>query len=476
MHLHPAQLRRITSLGSLAFALLGFLSGCATAGRIFSPEGYRIEASAFREAAERGEGTALRMAQMAAKKAKGHDTTLFVLEEARLRSLAGDSTESIRLYQQATDLFEIERQKPVFRATEAFFSAAAIATNDRFLPYESSGFERVMAHNALALEFLREHQADRAQIALNGAIVEMDYQRERIRALADRSKEKTRQTSLPPGSTESAIATVQRQLETASLPGLASYQSAFTFYLASALFELQGDGNRAEIAMRRAGQLYPQHPSIIDAIAHGWREQPNDALVVAIVTDGWVPLRETIALPLVWNRTILQIVMPFYNHDSGRWGSSETALRIDGQASLHPTVITDIGAQVRQNLADEYPAIFLRQALRLIAKYQMQNKLEQENPLAGFAAQVVNLLTDQADLRSWSTLPGTLQVAHTSLRAGKHRFSWGQPSGTTPLEIDLPPGSTLFLMIEQTGAMNRQNAILLEPKTKPSAQNPTLQP
>lgn len=429
---------------------------------MFSPAGYRTEAIEFRNAAERGEATSLKAADNAAKNATGREAVLFTLEEARLRSLGGDVEGSIRGFQNAVDLFEDERQQPAIRASEAFFSAAALATNDRFLTYQTSGYERVMAHNFLALEFLKSEDAERAQVALNGGIAEMDYQRERAKALEKKSESSARQSSLSTAATASATAQVRSQLEASALPGLEAYQSAFTFYLASALFELQGDPNRAEIAMRRAGNLYPKHPAIIDAVAHGWRTDPEDALIVLIIADSWVPLRDEIRLPLFWKDTILQIVMPTYGGGSERWGSYGAELSIEGGSPLRSSVITDVSAQARKSLADEYPAIFIRQALRLIAKYQIQKQLEQESSFAGFAAQVFNLITDQADLRSWSTLPSTLQVAHSSLPAGFHRLSLNGFPTPSPIEATLPPGSTLFVIIEQTGPTYRQSTILFE--------------
>jgi hypothetical protein len=435
---------------------------------MFSPDGYRNEADDLRSAVESGrDDVIIKQADKAAKKSKGVDAILYTLEEGRLRSLAGDVDGSIRVLQSATDVFEKERQEPVVRASRAFFSAAAIATNDRLLPYESSGFERLAAQNLLALNFLRKGQADFAKISLNAGIAEMDYQREREKFMQKELDSGARQNGLSSDTTMSATAKVREQLSASARPGLSAYQSAFTFYLSSVLFELQGDRSRSEIAMRRAGELYPEHPEILSVLADGWRSHPDNALVVALVSDGWVPLKESIALPLFWNGTILQVVMPFYGSDSSRWGQVGSALMVDGDAVMTPVVISDLSAQARQHLADKYPAIFLRQALRLISKYQIQQGLERENQLAGFAAQIVNLLTDHADLRSWSTLPGTMQVAHTNLPPGPHYFNWSGRSGSSEsLEFDLPAGSTLFLIVDKTRSYFSQDWILFDKNGK----------
>lgn len=453
-------LRRILTVVFALLAIASF-SGCATAGRVLSFSGYRADAAKFRSSAASGNpSTVLAAADWAREMGGRGDAVLYALEEGRLRALAGDLDGSTRSFQQAVDLFEEERTQPVVRASEGFFSATAIATNDRALPYESAGFERLMAHNLLALNYLRQEKPDLAQVTLNGAIAEMDYLREKQSALENAEVREANRGGVAMNSVAGATSSTRTQLRATARPELSPYQNAFTFFLSSALFEIQGDHDRARIAMRRAGELYPEHPDIVGVLEHGWRSKGDDALIIVLVADGWVSLKETVGLPFIWDGTILQVVMPIYGDHLSRWGAGGSQWRIDGNQSLTPTIISDLDSQARQDLADRYPAIFLRQVLRLVAKYQIQQRLGRENPWAGLAAQVFNILTDHADLRSWSTLPGSLQVAHTELPAGRHRISGA--ANFPPIEMDLPPGSTLFLILDQSSGAYVQDWVLFD--------------
>jgi uncharacterized protein len=436
------------------------LTGCATAGRVFAPGGYAAEGGGFRAAIEEGSPARLEAAaQTAARRAERGDEVLYRLEEGRLRALAGDLAGSTRALQRATDLFEEERQQPLVRVSEGFFGATALATNDRALPYESAGHERLMAYNLLALNHLRAGDAAAALIALNGAVAEMDYLRDKSAALQRAETQRAGGAGLDPRAIGASTAAVRERLRAEARPDLVPYANAFTFFLQSLLFEQMGDSDRAKIALRRAAELAPEHPAIEAVSEQGWRASREEALVVLIFAEGLVTPRTTIGLPFVWHGTILQIAMPVYPERSGRGGlTSGAALELRGHGTLRPVVLSDLDGQARRELADRYPAIFLRQLLRLVAKYQIQQRLERENPWAGLAAQIFNLLTDGADTRGWLTLPAALSVAHRAVPPGPHALAWKDATGASvPSEVELAPGDLLLLFADHAGAAFTQD-------------------
>jgi len=456
-HYRPTLRAGLSGLLAIALAVL---TGCATTGRVLSPGGYAEEGGRYRAAAASGDtGRQIEMAQRAANRAERSDEVLYRLEEGALRALAGDLTGSTTAFQRATDIFEAERAQPIVRVSQGFFSATALATNDRALPYESAGFERLMAHNLLALNHLRVGRADFAQIALNGAVAEMDYLRDKAAALDSARRDRAQSAGIQSGAIRQATEGARERLAVDARPDLKPYHNALTFYLQSLLFAQGGDEARAQIAMRRAAELVPGHPSVEAVLRDGWRGSPDDALVVIVLADGLVARKTEVNLPFVWDDTILQIVMPLYGGNGAVGFGAPLELGVGDRALLRPAAISDLDAQARQELADRYPGIFLRQILRLVTKYQVQQRLEKENPWAGLAAQVFNLITDRADTRSWSTLPATVAVDHAAVAPGAIDLVWPQAA---PRALDLPPGSLLLLLETRAGNTVSRDAVLFD--------------
>ena len=89
-------------------------------------------------------------------------------------------------------------------------------------------------------------------------------------------------------------------------------------------------------------------------------------------------------------------------------------------------------------MRDEMPGILLRTTIRAVAKSAMQ-KTAQDNagPLGGLIATIASVATEQADERSWRTLPASIALARTHLPAGKHRITINTLSGLQTVEVDV---------------------------------------
>lgn len=429
------------------FTVVGLLSGCGTFGDLFTPEVHPERVERYRAAVESGRtGLIESAAESAAGREDSASGMLYTLESARLYSLAGDLERSIAMYQKAADRFEEERQQPLVQVSQGFFGAAALATSDRALPYESAVHERLMAHNFLALDHLRQGNLDFALIALNAAEAEQSYLRDKYAHLQETTAQTVQQAPVDAASLSNAYRSETARLQGGTNVALQPYQNALTHYLSAVLFSIRGDRDRSAIAMRAAAALNPSNGYIAAALQDGLRSGAGDALIVICLADGWVPSKRAVRIPFYWRGVILQVAVPTYGESlNRRWPAK---LMIDGASALETEPLVDLAAQARQELADSYPRIFVRQVLRLIAKFQIQKELEEEHPLAGFAAQVFNLLTDQADERSWLTLPAQIGIAHLALDPGVHTIGLSPQSAQA---FELPAGSTLFLILNRSG-------------------------
>jgi len=81
-------------------------------------------------------------------------------------------------------------------------------------------------------------------------------------------------------------------------------------------------------------------------------------------------------------------------------------------------------------------------------KRELRQVLEDEHGAAGaFFGDLFNVLTEQADLRAWRTLPDSWQAARLFLPAGVHELTLGASGGDeVPLgTFALDPGETMFV-------------------------------
>lgn len=108
------------------------------------------------------------------------------------------------------------------------------------------------------------------------------------------------------------------------------------------------------------------------------------------------------------------------------------------------------------SLAERGKSVAARQALRIATKYGISEAIEEQDALAGSIAKLFFLAIEQADTRSWETLPAWLTLVRVPLPPGSHTLQLEvSGDGLTPglimqhrtLEIELAPGQRHFKMI-----------------------------
>ena len=109
-----------------------------------------------------------------------------------------------------------------------------------------------------------------------------------------------------------------------------------------------------------------------------------------------------------------------------------------------------------QALADRGKRIAAKQALRVAAKYNLSEQIEDKDALAGGIVKLLFLALEQADTRSWETLPAYLTLVRVPLTPGAHSLTLevNGSDGTSgfvaqrrTLEVDLESGQQVFRMI-----------------------------
>ena len=121
-------------------------------------------------------------------------------------------------------------------------------------------------------------------------------------------------------------------------------------------------------------------------------------------------------------------------------------LKLDDGQSLPVASITSIDLMARRGLLDDMPGIMLRATIRATAKavaqYQTQQQAQNQNTgliggLAALAVTIGSVATEQADERTWRTLPSEIAIARARLPAGAHTVTLQTPESVRSVRLKL---------------------------------------
>jgi hypothetical protein len=250
------------------------------------------------------------------------------------------------------------------------------------------------------------------------------------------------------------------------------FQNAATFYLSGLIYEATGQTNDAYIDYRKALEIVPDNPYLQkDAVRTGARAGMDDVQklarqyqiplptsrptaadaaqgeLVVYLEEGLTPVKQPVTIPVYTNRTANYVSFPLYRSVPA---PQPLTLTVDGQA--HQTaLLTDTRALAVRTLKDEVWDLLVHSFLRLIAKQELQrntlrnSQKSDEALLLGIATMLFTVATDQADLRSWLTLPGSAQVLRLPLAEGEHQIALPGRPGQEPIKVEVRKGKATLL-------------------------------
>lgn len=426
-------MRPVAFLRCVFFLLLPLILGACAAGSVLTP--YPSTAKAYRAALDAG--TPQAAVDRIGTKTGSADGMLYVLEKSRIEQLAGDAAASRNDFDAAIARFQAQEEKAVISASSYAASGASLLTNDNARPYEGRTYERVFVHQYQALNYL-------AAGDISGALVEVRRANQvQVEALAkkENSVDSARADAESKGLDESRYDNYFSAMDLAAGRVKTGFQNAATFYLSGLIYEASGKPNDAYIDYRKALELVPDNAYLQkDVVRTGLKTGLDDAKklatqlgktkvapgqgegeLVLYVEEGYVPEKKSIGIPIWTSKTLNTVSFPIY---PGSQAPSPVVVHVDG-AALESALLVDTRALAVRTLKDEVPGMLARAFLRLLTKQEMQRQAQNADStgLLGLFTTVYSLVTDQADLRSWLTLPGSGQVIRVALGAGEHTVS-----------------------------------------------------
>jgi len=430
------------------------LSGCATSSSFVS---YPLSMQPIKEYIYNGQFKVAE--EVLNKHRRDADKVLYMMERARVSQIANDKITSIEDFKQVINIFETNDQKATISASATISQGASLFTNDNAIPYTGEAYERVFVYHFQALNYLFNDEVEKALVEVRRANDEQQFAlelHEKEIAAAEHKIKQTAEMNENFLNSFSALNDAANRVKN-------SFQNAYTFYASGIIYEAAGKYNDAYIDYKKALNIFPENKYLQRDILRlskriGIREDYErfrkifsikeetlsgaEGEIIVFYEQGFAPVKLEIKIPLFTSNRIHSVAFPIY---ANAWqNTSPLTLSIDnrtnlGQTTLGQTMpIVYVQSLAAKALQEKLPSMMVRQILRLITKKQTS---EASDKLFGefgkLAADIFNLISENADRRSWLTLPNDAQIFRGAVPLGEHKLVLknGNISGSMDIEV-----------------------------------------
>lgn len=357
----------------------------------------------------------------------------FLFELGLVAHYANHFQESNAAFDQAGDIAEDRYTKSVSK------EAVSLVTSDQMRPYPGSRYERLLSHYYRALNYVYLNQLD-------GALVEC----RRATALINYFKGENEDYDF--------------------------FGAGLLAHLSGVLFEATGEWNDAYISYKQAAEYYRnaagktgvEMPADIGRSLVGlarqlgfadelerYQEQygkfsprpENTGELILFYESGYVPPKGEAALtfpilktddvddekfvPTLMGRQgrvykeveleyLLRVAIPKIDSHRPVFSGIEVSV---GAAKAKGMLVEDVENIAIETLNAQRTGILLRTLVRTVSKYLLYRKANKENEALGLLVNLAGAVTEQADTRSWQTLPNQIFMVRMPLPVGTHTLN-----------------------------------------------------
>lgn len=392
---------------------LSFVVGCTT---------YQTKVAGARDALRSGQPERAVVELEPLAKKQNDDQLVYLLDYATALQEAGRYKESMKAFAEAERISEIQDYHSISNiAQSAILSETAIQ-------YKGDDYEKVMINAVNAINYLETGDLDEALVEVR----KLNQKLYKYKTEAKKDYE----------------------------------QNPFAYYLSAIIWEADKKWDDAYIAYKAAFELIPEYTPLKQdllrlarraqrtedlstwkskfgdvEISPLWKEKSTGELIV-ILQQGWGPRKE----PRPENPRYPYLV-PVRNY------TQTAAIEINGKREAQTTPVFSVQDVAIKTLNDDYGRLVASRVGGMVTKAVLSDQIRQKDEILGLLAWVVLNAADQADLRQWSTLPQTFQIARIPLKSGKYTVKatgidgYGQPTGEQlrDREIEIKPGQKLFV-------------------------------
>lgn len=389
-----------------------FTTGCATyQSKVDGPRKYLAQGEYDKAIAE--------LEPLASK--EGGDQLMYKLDYAVALQQAGRYKESAKAFNEAEKIADIQDYHSISKI------AGSMLLSEEMKQYKGDDYEKVLINALNAINYVMMGELDSALVEsrkLNNKLYKYKFEAKKDFA-----------------------------------------QNPYAFYLSAMAWEADRKWDDAYIDYKKAYELAPNFTNLKEDLIRSairasreedvakWKKKfpevkirpewkdPAYGEIVLIYLQGWGPRKR----PRPDNARYPMLI-PVAS-------DTRNAKLVVGEKSLVTAPIFSVEDVAIKTLDADYASLMASRMAGVATKMVVADQIRQKNELLGNLALIGMLVSDRADLRQWSTLPQTFQIARTYVKAGKHKVkvdgltaSGGTSGeGLADKEIFVKPGQKFFL-------------------------------
>ena len=409
-------------LGTVPFVFL-FLAGCATTNPVLQPQiNSLIAADMFDEA--------VNVLNTKIQSYGPKNELLYLMDKAYVLHIT-------RHYQESIDLFEKAQRKFDELYTKSLRNIAATwIINDNVAPYRGEDFEHVLVNIFQALNYAAIGNLPEALVEARDVDLKLNKINDLYKAGQKNVYREDAFARLLMGILYEATDN-QQDLNDAFI----SYKKALEIYerdyrqnykMSVPIVLIENLLAAAEYFDEQAFQDYRKSFPNVPFVR--LKEKKQKAEIYLIQYNGLAPIKHPAIIPIPLPGTVTQLAFPTY--DTRYYEISSSTFQAVGTAQKESKNQTELGQDIeaiaRQSLANRKMRIYAKAVARPAAKYLAERKIisktkEHHGDIAAIAVSGLsiwyNLYSEQADLRSWQTLPAQIRIARLIVEPGDYELS-----------------------------------------------------
>lgn len=333
----------------------------------------------------------------------------------------GNLDKSIKSFTNAEDILNVRQkdsQASDFLGSITSFAAETVTGNEEFQEYPGEGYEKVLMLNYKSISYL----LDGKRQAYNVARRAIDWQNMEKALFRDRIEEvkkevKEQDTSSVNNDDWSAS---YKKLDKIATKVPSAFVNPFGYYVTGMIQEFESRSDRslkdnARIAYQKALELNPKSKVLKQAVKDmkSKKSSGNRRLLHVVVGDGFVPEKKMLIYYFPTGNGVAPIKLPIYEPVQSKVARIEVQTT-GGTRLARLSLVADIEAICLRHQKDTEAFRSLRMGIATVRAVGVNQASKNLGVFGNILSTAVNELA-APDMRSWMSLPATLQAARINI-------------------------------------------------------------
>jgi hypothetical protein len=378
-------------------SLLLLVSGCAT---------YQGKVEKARQLLQNQETSeAIKLLEPLANKAND-DQLVYMFDYAMALQIAGRYKESNEAFSKADHLSDIKNYLSVSRF------AGSLLWNEEMQQYRGEDYERLLINLMAALNYVMLKDRESALVEIRRLYEKLEYYRI--------EEKKTYEQNTAAIYISAMLWEADKNWDSAYI----DYERAYK--RDESIKYIGEDLLRAAIRADRPDMVEKWRKRFGIAPKASWKDKNQGELVV-VFQQGWGPRKAERARIATVNGFVspgLPILQPVSSQTRRARVQVMPTAGVSGAKALYTENthrIYSVQDTSMRALEDAFAPLIAKRIAAVVAKAAVSNQVAKKNEGLGALMNFAMLIADRADLRQWSTLPETVQVARVELPAGRYK-------------------------------------------------------